>query len=227
MAKRKLFKYAQLLTFDNIFQPPNRQDADDFFMKGHWHTKFFGNNNPITLELGCGKGEYSIALAAMYPERNFIGMDFKGDRLYAACKSATEANLKNVAFIRNQIQFIERFFIQGEVDEIWITFPDPQLQKPRQRKRLISAEFLYRYKNIVKPNATVHLKTDNIPFFEDTVALLSELNQNIEYITRDVYADAPEDPVLSVKTHYETLFSSKGFRINYLRFRLNLDDHAK
>lgn len=220
--KRKLFKYAQLLTFSNIFQPPNRQDEGDFYMKGHWHLKFFCNNNPITLELGCGKGEYSIALARMFPHRNFLGMDFKGDRLYAACKTATEAQLKNVAFIRNQIQFIERFFEPGEIDEIWITFPDPQLQKPRQRKRLISPEFLHRYKSIVKPNALVHLKTDNIPFFEDTVALLQELNQPIEYITRDVYADAPNDPVLSVKTHYEALFSAKGAKINYLRFRLNL-----
>ena len=222
MAKRKLFKYAQLLNFENVFLPINRQDAGDFHMKGKWNESCFCNNYPIVLELGCGKGEYTNALAEMFPDRNYIGIDFKGDRLYAASKTASEKCLKNVAFIRNQIQFIERFFVKDEVDEIWITFPDPQLQKPKHHKRLTSVDFLNRYKNIAKTGAMVHLKTDNIPFFEYTVCLLHDLQQEIEYISRDIHSDAPDDPLIAIKTYYEQLFRAKGAKINYLRFKLNL-----
>jgi len=222
MAKRKLFKYAQLQLFKNVFLPINRLDAGDFYMKGKWHDKYFCNTHPIVVELGCGKGEYTNALAQMHPERNYIGIDFKGDRLYAACKTASDKQMKNVAFIRNQIQFIERFFVKDEVDEIWITFPDPQLQKPKHHKRLTSPDFLKRYSKIAKKGAVVHLKTDNIPFFDYTVNLLNELNQHIEYLSRDIYSDAPDDTVLGIKTYYEQMFLAQGATINYLRFKLNM-----
>ena len=222
MPKRKLFKYAKLLEFKNVLQPVDKLVTEDFFLKGLWHKNYFGNNNPIILELGCGKGEYTLALSEMYPQNNFIGIDNKGDRLYNAGKIAIEKNLTNAAFIRTQIQFIEKFFAANEINEIWITFPDPQLQKPNHRKRLTSSEFLNRYRNIVKPNSIVHLKTDNIPLFDYTLDVLNELKQEIEFVTRDLYAETNIDALLSVKTHYEKLFSSRGAKINYLRFRLNL-----
>ncbi len=222
MPKRKLFKYARLLEFKNVLLPVDKLVKEDFYLKGLWRKDYFGNEHPLILELGCGKGEYTLALSEMYPQNNFIGIDNKGDRLYSAAKNALEKNLPNAVFIRTQIQFIEKFFTPGEVDEIWITFPDPQLQKPKHHKRLTSPDFLKRYKNIVKPNALVHLKTDNIHLFEFTVDVLHELKQNIELVTRDLYAETIVDDLLSVKTHYEKLFSSRGAKINYLRFRLNL-----
>lgn len=222
MAKRKLFKYAQLLSFNNIFQVAGKLVDEDFFLKGNWRSQYFKNNHPLILELGCGKGEYTIALSEMFPHVNFIGLDFKGDRLYNACRMAIQKELCNAVFLRTQIQFIERFFAPHEVDELWITFPDPQLQKPRHPKRLTSSEFLNRYKNILKPNALIHLKTDNNIFFEETVEVLNDLNQKIDYLTRDVYSEPNIDPVLSIKTYYESMFLNKGAKINYLRFRLNL-----
>jgi len=220
MAKRKLFKYAQLLQFNNVFQYADRYIEENFSLKGCWHSAYFKNENPIVLELGCGKGEYTNALATMFPNKNFIGIDFKGDRLYAACKSAMENNLQNAVFIRTQIQFIELFFAHREVDEIWLTFPDPQIQKPRHRKRLTAPAFLNRYRNIAKNGVTIHLKTDNIILFDDTVGVLNDLKIPIDYITRDLYAENEVDEVLTIKTHYEKMFSAKGAKINYLKFRL-------
>jgi len=222
MPKRKLFKYAQLLAFNNVFQVAGKCVEDDFFLKGRWHKEYFKNNKPIIIELGCGKGEYTLALSEMFPLCNFIGIDYKGDRLYTACKTALEKNLRNAVFIRTQIQFIEKFFSPGEVDEIWITFPDPQLQKPKHPKRLTSTEFLNRYKNILKPHGLIHLKTDNTVFFDETIEVLQENNQVVEYMTRDISSELNVDPVLHVKTYYEAKFSALGAKIKYLRFRLSL-----
>jgi len=222
MPKRKLFKYAKLLEFKNVLQPADKLVTDDFFLKGLWHKEYFRNNQPIVLELGCGKGEYTLALSEMYPLLNFIGIDNKGDRLYNAGKVALDKNLTNAVFIRTQIQFIEKFFAPNEIDEIWITFPDPQLQKPKHHKRLTSPEFLRRYKNIVKRNTIVHLKTDNTNLFEYTLNVIKELQQEIEIVIRDLYSEPVVDPVLNIKTHYEKLFSNKGAKINYLKFRLNI-----
>lgn len=222
MPKRKLFKYAQLLEFNNVFQVAGKCVEEDFFLKGRWHKEYFKNDHPVILELGCGKGEYTVALSEIYPFKNFIGIDYKGDRLYNACKIALEKDFHNAVFIRTQIQFIEKFFAPNEVDEIWITFPDPQLQKPKHPKRLTSTEFLNRYKNILKPNGIVHLKTDNSIFFEETIEVLQENSHVIEYLTRDISSELSADPVLLVKTYYEAKFSSMGAKIKYLRFRLNL-----
>ncbi len=220
MAKRKLFKFAALDTFSNVFQAPF-QDKEDFTLKGKWNTDFFKNENPIVLELGCGKGEYTIALAQKHADKNFIGMDLKGDRIWMGAKTALENNLLNTAFIRTHIEFIEKFFTKDEVSEIWITFPDPQPNKPRIRKRLTSPNFLNRYKNIIKKSGIIHLKTDNSPLYDYTLEVIEEGKHNLLFNSSDLYKSNITDDILTVQTHYEKLFTQKGFTINYIKFKLN------
>lgn len=223
MGKNKLKKFAAVSTFENCFFLSFEQSrAEGLPLKGKWRKEYFKNEHPIVLELGCGKGEYSVGLAGRFPEKNFIGVDLKGNRIYIGAKAALDHKMKNVAFIRTRIDFIEACFASGEIDEIWITFPDPQLQKTRTRARLTNPMFLNRYKNILKPNGIVNLKTDSEPFYDYTREIVKELKLEELDHTNDLYGDALQrDEVLtSIKTYYEKKFSEKGFKICYLKFRL-------
>ncbi|MCF8231169.1 MAG: tRNA (guanosine(46)-N7)-methyltransferase TrmB [Bacteroidales bacterium] len=224
MSKNKLKKYAETLEYENIIQPTKQQLFNGFGIKGHWHEEVFGNQKPIVLELGAGKGEYSLMLAAKHPSKNFIAVDIKGDRLLKGAKEAKEKNLDNLVFLRIQIEHIELAFEQDEVDEIWITFPDPFPKKTRAKNRMTSRRFLHRYKNILKKNGLVHLKTDNTQFFDFTHEILTELNQEILFSTRDLYSeDLDNTDATGLQTYYERKWLEDGAKIKYMDFRLNLD----
>jgi tRNA (guanine-N7-)-methyltransferase len=223
MAKKKLKRFAEVETFPNVFQHmPNSPVLDDFHLKGNWKKAFFKNENPIVLELGCGKGEYTLGLARKHPEKNFIGVDLKGARIWKGAKEALEDKLSNVAFIRARIDKIETLFDKNEIDEIWITFPDPQPQKPRERKRLTSPGFISKYKTMLRKDGIIHLKTDNQPFYEYTLSVVKEENYELIVFTDNLYKEAaalqlPEE-LLSIRTFYENMFVQKGFNICYLKF---------
>jgi len=221
MTKRKLQRFAELNTLKNVIQP-EKEDLlhDNFFYKGRWAEAFFGNNNPIVIELGCGKGEYTTGLAQKCPGINFIGIDIKGDRLWRGGKTALEKSLRNVAFLRIQIESIEFFFRKDEITEIWIPYPDPQPNKPKTKKRLTSPQFIGRYRKILKPNGIIHLKTDSIPLFEYTLDVIREGNHTLLFSTKDLYDLKLNDDILSIKTYYEQMSIEKGCPICYLRFRL-------
>ena len=193
-------------------------------MKGKWRSEVFRNDNPIVLELGCGKGEYSVGLAKAFPEKNFIGIDIKGARFWFGAKEAIAENLTNVAFLRTQIELLEGFFAQDEVDEIWITFPDPQIKFKRTKHRMTNPEFLERYKKMLKKEGTVHLKTDSEFLHGYTLGLLQGQGHEIISAHHDIYG-APEyepgTPLLrEIKTYYEGLFSAKGKTITYIKFKI-------
>lgn len=221
--KGKLEKFAELNTLDNVYQSfevmsPNlrRSDGEMVQMKGNWK-EHFGNDNPITLELACGKGEYTIGLAKMYPDRNFIGMDAKGNRIWKGAKYALEeAKLSNAAFIRTQIDFIEQYFEPGEVQELWITFADPQLGKAR--KRLTSPMFLPRYKNILAADGQMHLKTDSPELYEYTLEIIEEEQLDLKEEYDDIYSLAEQKPEWAIKTFYEKMHLENGLTIKYVRF---------
>lgn len=222
MKKRKLFKFAQLETFNNVIQPsPEEFVHEDFFLKGKWKSEYFKNNNPIILELGCGKGEYTISLAEVYPDKNFIGVDIKGDRLWRGGKTALDKNLVNVAFLRIHIEKINNFFSQDEVSEIWITFPDPQPNKPNIKKRLTSLQFLERYKKILSEKSIIHLKTDNAPLFDFTLEVIENYKHHLIYQTHDLYNEKNIKEELHIKTYYEQMFLKEGLPICYLEFSLS------
>lgn len=220
-SKKKLRKFAENLTFPNLFQPDYEAIKDDFFLKGKWRDDFFKNDNPIVLELGCGKGEYTVGLARKYGEQNFIGVDVKGARLWRGCKTSNEEKMTNVAFVRTKIQLIEKLFAPDEVDEVWITFPDPQPKYSKRNKRLTSQVFLQRYAKIVKPGAVFHLKTDNEPLFDYTLEVIEENGHILLEAVKDLYSHNGFEEVKAIKTHYEKLFTEQGYVINYLEFRLN------
>jgi tRNA (guanine-N7-)-methyltransferase len=211
-------------TFQRVFQP-NFEDVygKDHPLKGQWQEKVFGNDYPITLELGCGKGEYTISLARKYPERNFIGVDIKGARIWKGAKTANENDLRNVAFLRTRIELINSFFSEKEVNEVWITFPDPQLKKRRNKKRLTAPRFLNQYRAFLADNGTVHLKTDNGVLYRYTLALVEHNQLEILSSTDDLYNSDLVDDVRSIKTFYESRFLEEGARIHYLAFRLPSD----
>ena len=219
--KDKLRKFRDNETFENLLQPTTADVFQkDHPMKGNWGEKMFGNNNPIILELGCGKGEYTIALAEKFPQNNYIGVDIKGARLWKGAKYATEKSLKNVAFLRTRIEFIDSIFAQGEVSEIWLTFSDPQPNKPR--KRLSSPLFLERYSHILKEDGIIHLKTDSQLLHEYTLETIESENHILLEANNDIYGTnrAENDDILSVKTFYEKQFLAKGMAITYAKWRL-------
>ena len=223
MAKRKLKKFAEVNTFNNCFFLSFEQfKASGLPLKGKWHSEYFKNNNPIVLELGCGKGEYTVGLAQRFPNKNFIGVDIKGNRIWTGAKTAVEQRMNNVAFVRSRFDFIEGCFGDNEVDEIWITFPDPQPQKTRVKNRLTNLMFINRYKTILKKNGCINLKTDNEPFYEYTLEVVKENNFELLDNTDDLYADTTirDEALTSIKTYYEKKFSDLGFKICYLKFRL-------
>ena len=219
--KDKLRKFRENETFENLLQPTTAEVFQkDHPMKGNWGEKMFGNNNPIILELGCGKGEYTIALAEKFPQNNYIGVDIKGARLWKGAKYATEKSLKNVAFLRTRIEFIDSIFAQGEVSEMWLTFSDHQPNKPR--KRLSSPLFLERYSHILKEDGIIHLKTDSQLLHEYTLETIENENHILLEANNDIYGTnrAENDDILSVKTFYEKQFLAKGMAITYAKWRL-------
>lgn len=225
MGKNKLARFAENKTLPNVFQPTRAEALQEFHLKGRWRDEVFKNNHPIVLELGCGKGEYSVGLAKAFPEKNFIGVDIKGARFWFGAKEAIETGLHNVAFLRTQIELIDRFFAAGEVDEIWITFPDPQIKYRRTKHRLTHPDFLERYKKILKPEGIVHLKTDSEFLHGYTLGLLQGMGQEIISAHHDIYGAPeydPDTPLLrEIKTYYEGLFEAKGKTITYIKFRIH------
>jgi tRNA (guanine-N7-)-methyltransferase len=226
LAKKKLKRFAEVATFSNTFQHmPTSPVLDDFILKGKWRHEYFQNDRPIVLELGCGRGEYTIGLSRQFPEKNFIGIDLKGARIWKGAKEAIETDLKNVAFIRARVDKIEKLFSAQEADELWITFPDPQLQKPKEHKRLTSPDFIAKYKEILREGGIVHLKTDNRPFYDYTLEVVKRLNLKLIFATDDLYGKSHEFPfpegLLSIRTFYENMFMEKGFNICYCQFRIH------
>lgn len=220
MGKNKLARFAENETFANLFQLTYEQvTKEGFALKGKWNKEFFKNDNPIVLELGCGKGEYTVGLAKKYPNKNFIGIDIKGARLWKGCKTSNEDKMTNVAFVRTHIQMIESYFAENEVSEIWITFPDPQLKKPN--KRLTCERFLKLYKNILKQDGIVHLKTDSQELYEYTKdEVLIPSKREILYNTNDLYNSDFKEDVIEIQTFYEAMYLKIGKPITYLKFRL-------
>jgi len=218
MAKRKKKKFAEVSEFKNVIQPDIKIHLQtDFELKGKWASEFFGNNNPVVLELGCGKGEYTVGLAGWNPKINYIGIDIKGARIWRGAKTAIEKKLTNVAFIRTHIDLIESFFESGEVSEIWITFPDPQPRK--QNKRLTSARFVNMYRTILKPEGNIHLKTDSQLLHYYTLELLKQNSIQPIVSTNNLYEGKITIPELHIKTFYEQQFLAQGLPITYLKFQ--------
>ena len=219
MGKNKLKKFAEMETFHNVFQPPYDPE-----LAGHWRERYFHNENPVVLELGCGRGEYTVGLAERYPEKNFIGVDIKGARMWAGAKEAEIKELKNVAFLRTNIEFITEFFAAGEVDEIWITFCDPQMKKAT--KRLTSTYFMQRYHRIVKPGGLIHLKTDSPFLYTYTTEMLRLNPYPVVAQTDDLYADSLDfidvfKDARALQTHYEKQWLDRGMKIKYIEWRLD------
>lgn len=221
-SKNKLKRFKENETFENVIQPQRKEVlSGTFSLKGKWGT-LFGNTNPIVLELGCGKGEYTLGLARRNPDKNFIGVDIKGARLWRGAKTALENSQKNVAFLRTQISLIDRLFATEEVSEIWITFPDPQIKFKRTKHRLTNIEFLQKYKKILQKKGTIHLKTDSEFMHGYTLGLLQGLGSEILYANHDVYRNegSPKE-VLEIQTFYENQYLERGKPITYLKFRIS------
>ena len=218
VAHHKLERFAELETFSNSYHLPYKEAFNNSFqLKGKWNNNCFKNNNPIVLELGCGKGEYTVSLAEREKTVNFIGVDIKGNRIWRGAKTALEAKLSNVAFLRSRIDYIDKGFGPNEVSEIWITFPDPQKERPR--KRLTHPLFLDRYKNILKPGGLIHLKTDSLLLHQFTLTVIKELKLKLLEATVDLYSDGKEwGAVTGVQTFYEKMYLQKGCPITYLKF---------
>jgi tRNA (guanine-N7-)-methyltransferase len=212
MGKNKLKHFAEVLTFPNIFQLTKE-------MKGKWDELFFKNGNPITLELACGRGEYTLGLGEQYPDRNFIGVDIKGARLWRGGKTALEKEMKNVAFLRTQIDHLFDYFEPGEVKEIWITFPDPYPEKRNIKRRLTSPKYLEVYKQVLQPGGILHLKTDDTNLYQFTLEVLAEQKIDILHHTDDLYSSPLPDPILLLKTYYEKIHLAGGKTIKYVKFK--------
>lgn len=223
MGKGKLAKFAEMETFNNVFQYPYSViDNVPFEMKGKWREEFFKNDNPIVLELGCGKGEYAVGMARMFPNINFIGVDIKGARMWTGAKAAIEEGLPNVAFLRTNIEIIDRFFADGEVQEIWLTFSDPQMKN--ERKRLTSTYFMERYRRFLVDGGLIHLKTDSNFLFTYTKEMVKENKLEVEMCTDDLYhatdLDEGTKSILGIKTYYESMWLERGLNIKYIKFKL-------
>jgi len=213
VGKDKLRRFAEISTFSNVVQ----LDAGKPF-KGKWASEFFKNENPVVLELACGKGEYTVNLGRLFPQKNFIGIDYKGNRIWRGAKTALEDGVNNVGFLRIQIETILDYFGEGEIDEIWITFPDPQPQISREKKRLTSPRFLEKYKQILRPEGPINLKTDNDDLHAYTAEKIGELGLKLHVKTEDLYNSEFADEVLSIKTYYEKKYLQDNKNINYLKF---------
>jgi tRNA (guanine-N7-)-methyltransferase len=213
MGQKKLIRFAELETFRHVLQYPEN-------MQGQWKS-FFENNNPLTLELACGKGEYAVGLSRLYPDQNFLGVDQKGNRLWVGAKIALEEGLKNVGFLRTQIDRIDTYFEKDEVDEIWITFPDPQLRNSKHKKRLTHPKFLRLYNRFLKPGAKIHLKTDSPNLYHFTSKVIELYGLELHESTNDLYAQKNLSEELQIKTHYEQLDIAGSNKIHYHCFSLS------
>ncbi len=220
MSKDKLKRFAENLTFPNFFQPTIEEAMQGFHLKGKWNKDFFGNDNPIVLELGCGKGEYTVALAHKYPKKNYIGIDIKGARMWRGCKTAIEEKMTNVAFIRTRIDLILNFFDKSEIGEIWITFPDPQPRMKQVKKRLTSPRFIERYEQILIPKGIIHLKSDNTEIYNFTLSTIENDGHHLLFQTNDLYNSGFEGDAVEVQTFYENMFLKENEAIKYIQFRL-------
>ena len=231
MGKNKLKKFAEMETFHNVFQCGAREMVEDspiVAMRGKWHEEYFHNENPIVLELGCGRGEYTVGLAARYPDKNYIGIDIKGARMWAGAKQAELAGMKNVAFLRTNIEMLTHFFAPNEVAEIWITFPDPQMKKAT--KRLTSTYFMQRYAELLQENGLIHLKTDSPFLYTYTQAMVKENGYSLLVDTCDLYnteqvslvgnRESDIEEARALQTHYEHQWLDRGLTIKYLRWQL-------
>ena len=217
MGKNKLAKFAEMEAYPHVFQYPfGELQTNGFPMKGHWRDDFFKNDKPIVLELGCGKGEYTVGLGRLFPNKNFIGVDIKGARMWSGAKESLQEGLTNVAFLRTNIELISHFFAKGEVAEIWITFPDPQMKK--QNKRLTSTRFIKLYSEILAPNALIHLKSDSNFLFTYTKEMVNANRFPIVCMTEDLYHSHTADDILSIKTYYEQQWIDRGLNIKYIQF---------
>jgi tRNA (guanine-N7-)-methyltransferase len=226
MAKKKLERFMDIQTMDFVIEPTMDQIKDDsFHLKGKWREDLFQNDHPIVLELGCGKGEYAVGLGKKYPNKNFIGVDIKGARIWYGANAVREEGLNNIAFLRTRIDFIKAFFAENEIDEIWLTFSDPQPKKPK--KRLTSRLFSERYMKFLKPGGIVHVKTDSSWLFASTLEQIDQHNYSLIQKTWDLYGefekdlDADTQEILSIKTHYEQIFSDKGYDIKYVKYKIH------
>ena len=219
MGKGKLAKFADMAQFPHVFEYPySVVDDVPFEMKGKWGESFFGNNRPIVLELGCGRGEYTVGLGRLFPDKNFIGVDIKGARMWSGAKESHEAGMTNVAFLRTNIEIIDRFFAEGEVSEIWLTFSDPQMKKAT--KRLTSTYFMERYRRFLKPDGLIHLKTDSNFMFTYT-KYITEVNAlPVVECFEDVHGQDEVSDVLQIRTYYESQWLSRGITIKYIAFNL-------
>ena len=221
-SKNKLKRFKENETFKNVFQPSRKELTEGTFnLKGHWREKIFKNDHPLILELGCGKGEYAVSLAQKYPEKNFIGIDIKGARFWRGAKTAIEEEILNVAFLRMQIELITLAFAENEVDELWITFPDPQMKYKRTKHRMTNSNFLQQYKKILKADGVVNLKTDSEFMHGYTLGLLHGEGHEIIYANHDVYKNegSPEE-VTAIQTFYEQQYLEQNKPITYIRFKI-------
>jgi len=227
MAKPKQEKFAELATFPNVYQNIDlfkpqliNSNGSNIALKGLWKKNHFKNDNPIVLELACGRGEYSVALAQKFSEKNFIGIDIKGNRIWTGAKAALQQGLNNAAFLRTSIELLYHFFEKGEVSEIWITFPDPFLRNSKSKKRLTSPYFLAVYQKVLADGGLIHLKTDSDPLYEFTLKTIegekAKLNERVD----DVYEEQPDNEILAIKTYYEGMHLKNGLTIKYVSFRL-------
>lgn len=213
MGKDKLRKFAEIDTFPNVYQLDEGKE-----LKGKWASQHFKNNNPVILELACGKGEYSVGLAKMFPNKNFIGIDLKGNRIWRGARTGVDEGISNLAFLRIQIEDIVDYFGEHEIEEIWITFPDPQPQDSREKKRLTYPGFLDKYKTFLRPGGKINLKTDNDGLHQYTVETVKNLNLTCHKRTEELYKSEYADAVLSIKTHYERIYLKHDKNINYIQF---------
>jgi len=224
MAQKKLQRFADIKTFANVLEYPEN-------MQGQWH-QFFKNNNPVILELACGRGEYTIGMARLFPQQNFIGVDVKGNRMYIGAKKCLEEKLPNAGFLRTQIEKLPDYFTPGEVDEIWITFPDPQLRISKAKKRLTHPRFLRLYQQVLQPSGVIHLKTDSPDLYHFTKQVIELYGLTIVEDCSDVYKQPQISEELKIKTHYESLDIAQSNTIHYLKFILppfikNIDDQLQ
>ncbi len=228
MGKDKLKRWAENKTFANVFEPnllPIIREGQTF-MKGEWRSSFFKNNNPLVIELGCGKGEYTVGLAENNAAKNYIGVDVKGHRFHKGAKEAIERKLSNVAFLRTRVEFIEAFFEKNEVDEIWLTFSDPQPQDHEGKRRITSLYYIDKYKKFIKPGGIIHIKHDNPDLYAKAMKELTSAGYNIELANDDIYGPFMQTQsqemqgILNIRTYYEQMWLDQGRKIKYIRFRL-------